>query len=868
MSHDQLQHLIPVPWFLLTPPDPGSHLLDRPRLTELIESSIERSPITVAEAPSGFGKTIALAAWAQQHGETTAWLTLRPLDRIPIQLLADVIAALLHVYPDNSALESEMARLKHRKEPFHSVLEAVIGALPENARTVLVIDDVHNSSREALYSSVVPLARYSRGRLRVILSATRSVTRWLTKELAAGDSESLPPADLNFTREEVLELTRRAGIDIESMHAKGFCVWEESRGWPVAVQLLIKGGFQGSAIPTSPTAPTILTDYIESEVLAALRPELRRFVLTATASNWATPEFISYLTGDPHSAALLEECRNLGLFLELHQSRSGKTRMRWHSSFAQSCREIAKRTDPQRFDEIQRKATEWVSTLYPASAIQHAVLVSDPDYAIETVERLWLQMITTGHASILETRTLQVSNEHNASPSLLYIRACCRLLEGDRKGSEMLKARADRGLAQLSGEALKRAELARAFADLLLLDSLEELDVALDAAEEYLETVQLTRSLSVHGTFLVGWSHLKLCRRPDRAIGLLKSAASNAEKGGYSPIARRAQAALAAAYAQAGDFTVAAQMLDASGNAPVSSGRDPFEGSFNSWSIGFIAFWQGDTAKALEIFRDLDETGGPTSTLAGLSRTYFAYAAALSGNPESLDEAWGMMERIPTEARHDFPWPAYRCVAAAGLIWARGDRRAAIKTLATLDSHALDLSTRVLGSALWRRLGFPDEGMRILKPLEQVELASFSSASKDFTLASLVWSRGEKDTAHAILERCLTTAAREGITKPFLRMDDASRTLLSEHATWGTKHEKFIAARLISDSARAAGHSGPEDLLSEREREVYAYLRTTLTAEEIAQALFLSPATVRSHQASIYRKLGVTSRREAIRIRI
>lgn len=868
MSHDQLQHLIPVPWFLLTPPDPGSHLLDRPRLTELIESSIERSPITVVEAPSGFGKTIALAAWAQQHGDTTAWLTLRPLDRIPIQLLADVIAALLHVYPDNSALESEMARLKHRKEPLHSVLEAVIGALPENARTVLVIDDVHNSSREALYSSVVPLARYSRGRLRVILSATRSVTRWLTKELAAGESESLQPADLTFTRDEVLELTRRAGIDIESMQAKGVCVWEESRGWPVAVQLLIKGGFQGSAIPTSPTAPTILTDYIESEVLVSLRPELRSFVLTATASNWATPEFIAHLTGDPHSAALLEECRNHGLFLELHQSRSGNTRMRWHSSFAQSCREIAKRTNPQHFDDIQRKATEWVSTLYPAAAIQHAVLVSDPNFAIETVERLWLQMITTGHVSILETRSLEVSHEHESIPSLLYVRACCRLLEGDRKGSQMLKARADRCLEQLTGETLERAEVTRAFADLLLINRLEELSTALDATEEYLEKVQLGRSLSVHGTFLLGWSHLKLCRRPDRAIELLNSTVAIAEKAGYTPIARRAQTALAAARTQAGDFTIATQMLDAYSDAPVSSARDPFEGSFNSWSTGFIAFWQGDVAKALAIFRDLDETGSPTSTIAGLSRTYFAYSAALSGNPGSIDEAWGMIERIPTEARHDVPWPAYRCIATAGLIWARGDRQDAIKTLSTLDSQKPDLSTRVLGSALWRRLGFPDEGLRILKPLDQVELASFSKVSKDFTLSSLAWSRGEKDLAHGILERCLTTAEREGINKPFMRMDDASRTLLSEHATWGTKHEKFIAARLISDSARAAGHSSPEDLLSEREREVYAYLRTTLTAEEIAHALFLSPATVRSHQASIYRKLGVTSRREAIRIRI
>ena len=40
-----------------------------------------------------------------------------------------------------------------------------------------------------------------------------------------------------------------------------------------------------------------------------------------------------------------------------------------------------------------------------------------------------------------------------------------------------------------------------------------------------------------------------------------------------------------------------------------------------------------------------------------------------------------------------------------------------------------------------------------------------------------------------------------------------------------------------------------------------------MTAEEIAAALFVSVNTVRTHQRSIYRKLGVGTRREAIKFR-
>ncbi|WP_241698425.1 LuxR C-terminal-related transcriptional regulator [Flaviflexus huanghaiensis] len=865
---DDLQHLIPTPWFLLTPPHLGPHLIEPNRLNGLIDALTDRWPITIAEAPSGFGKTLALAAWAQEHPGSVAWVTLRPIDRIPIQLLSDVIAALLHVYPENSVLEDVMAHLKYRQGPFHSAIEAIIEALPEDSRTIIVIDDAQASSREALYAVVVPLARYGRGRLRFVLSASRSVTWWLTRELAASETGLLRSTDFTFTRDQVCRLVDMLGGDTETAEERAELIWKETRGWPVAVQLLIKGDYQGGAALGGPTAPNVLRDYIESEVLGGLRPELRSFVLTATANDWAPPEFIAHLTGDVHSAALLEECRMSGLFIELHEGKNGRTHLRWHSSFAQSCREIAKRTDPQRFDENQRKATEWVSTLYPAKAMNHALLVSDPEYAVEAVEDLWLQMITTGHASILETYTLKVSRAHKARPSLLYIRACCRQMEGDSLGARMLKAQADRGLLELSGPARDKADVVRTFADLILFDGPDSREQALEAAADVLENADLTQSLTIHGAFLTGWTHLEISRRSDKAIGLLSSVATNAKIAGYTPVASRANVGLAAALAQAGEFTVAAQMLDAWRDESESETRGPLEGGLNSWSSGFIALWQGDPDKALAIFRSLDEGGGPASIIVGLARTYFAYSYSLARDAGDVDEAMAVVDRIPTETRRDIPWQAYKIVATASILSARGDRHAAIKTLDGLERHTPDLSARIMGAALWRRLGFPDEAFKLVQPLEKVELPTYGATSRDFTLATRAWAQGEKDIAHRILERCLAVAAREGITKPFMRMDEASTALMSEHASWGTKYEKFIAARLISDSARDAGHSDVGDMLSDREREVFAYLRTTLTAEEIARELFVSPATVRSHQASIYRKLGVSSRREAVQARV
>lgn len=53
--------------------------------------------------------------------------------------------------------------------------------------------------------------------------------------------------------------------------------------------------------------------------------------------------------------------------------------------------------------------------------------------------------------------------------------------------------------------------------------------------------------------------------------------------------------------------------------------------------------------------------------------------------------------------------------------------------------------------------------------------------------------------------------------------------------------------------------------LTARERDVLARLPILMTVEEIASALHISPNTVRRHQKAIYRKLGVTTRRAAVR---
>jgi ATP/maltotriose-dependent transcriptional regulator MalT len=56
----------------------------------------------------------------------------------------------------------------------------------------------------------------------------------------------------------------------------------------------------------------------------------------------------------------------------------------------------------------------------------------------------------------------------------------------------------------------------------------------------------------------------------------------------------------------------------------------------------------------------------------------------------------------------------------------------------------------------------------------------------------------------------------------------------------------------------------PAPLLTERERGVLDLIAAGCTNREIAEALYLSPHTVKEHTSVLYRKLGARNRAEAV----
>jgi LuxR family maltose regulon positive regulatory protein len=122
-------------------------------------------------------------------------------------------------------------------------------------------------------------------------------------------------------------------------------------------------------------------------------------------------------------------------------------------------------------------------------------------------------------------------------------------------------------------------------------------------------------------------------------------------------------------------------------------------------------------------------------------------------------------------------------------------------------------------------------------------LLSWLSVRVRLHLAKVYWALGDQTTARHLLRE----------------IDD----VMLHRPRLGTLIDKVSNFREVITSSASAEGPGASPL-SPAELRLLPYLQTHLAFREIADRLFVSHNTVRSQVGSIYRKLGVTSRTEAV----
>lgn len=193
------------------------------------------------------------------------------------------------------------------------------------------------------------------------------------------------------------------------------------------------------------------------------------------------------------------------------------------------------------------------------------------------------------------------------------------------------------------------------------------------------------------------------------------------------------------------------------------------------------------------------------------------------------DEAWTILRALEPFPRH----PVCPNRITAQLRFRHGDLRGAADVLAECEALGDDHSPRTLMD------------VRMLR-------------------GAIEFERGEYTISDVMVDRALATMARTGSRAPLRSIPPGTLAALAARAL--DRPQSDEARRILTLVIEATdGHDRLIEPLSSRELRVLAEVEKGSTVAGIAAALFISPNTVKTHLRRLYRKLGVTTRSDAIR---
>ena len=375
-------------------------MLRREHIEQMLEAGADAA-LTLVAAPVGYGKTTAVRAWCASSGAPFAWVTLDPMDNDLVRLWTYVAAAIDRVR--DGLGRRALKRIRTPGVPIDATVDELMNGIAGFGRQLtIVLDDLHTvTDRECLASLEYAIERLPpTARLIVITRAHPAFG--LARLRGRGALEELTASDLAFTPEETTELlVDRGGLDLDQEQIA--TLRRRTDGWPAALYLaalwLRTVDDQSRAVLEFGGDHRYVAEYLSQEVLAALDPDHRSFLLRVATLGGFTAELCNDVLGRTDSAARLAELEESNMFL-LSLERGEWFRV--HPLFAEFAAAQLTLDDPGAAVAIHRRAAGWLrSRGHSVEAIMHASAAGDYEVAAEILSEHHLAMVGDGRAATL-----------------------------------------------------------------------------------------------------------------------------------------------------------------------------------------------------------------------------------------------------------------------------------------------------------------------------------------------------------------------------------------------------------------------------------------------------------------------------------
>jgi LuxR family maltose regulon positive regulatory protein len=883
-------------------PPPRPKVVLRHRLIERLNEGLHRTPsVALISAPAGFGKTTLVSEWIATltgSGVRVAWLSLDEGDSDLSRFLLYFVSAVQTIAPQFGEGILAALHASHAQPPTDTLLTTLLNELagiPD--RFILVLDDYHLLDGRPIDEALTFLVDHLPPPLRLVIASREDPQLPLARLRARGQLTELRAADLRFTPDEAAEFLNHAmGLslspdDIATLESR-------TEGWIAGLQLAAIS-MQGrsdtaSFIGSFTGSHHFVLDYLLEEVLHQQSVDIQTFLLRTSILDRLCGSLCEavLLTPVGYGQVMLERLDRANLFIvPLDNERQW---YRYHRLFADLLRHRLQQASLEMDESVAEyhlRASRWYAdNSYPAEAFHHAIAAQDFAWAAELAERAWPSMEGTFHTAAWLGWIKQLPD------GVIHIRPVLCVQIG--------RAFSDAGEPETSERHLQNAE--RGLTGVADSAKFKSLPGSIALIRAYNAQVQ------GHVADTVKYAELAAQLIPKDDAYLRAQAAITLE------FTHWANGDLIAALRALDDWTEAMRQL---GNV-VFMVATAFAVADIQTEQGRLREAVRTYEQAVQA---ADEAGPEAQSITAHHHLGLGLLYHEMGNAKAFAPHWQKAEELGKQTTL-VDWPYRWCRARARLKQAEGDFDAALELLdeaqrvyvknpvpdlrpiAALKAQVYLKQGHLSKAQAWLRecsLAANDD-LSYLHEFEYLTLARVRMAEGSFAGMNELLERlrqaaeaqgrmgcvieisivqalahqaqGDPTAALASLDRALTLAEPEGYVRIFVDEGEAMRLLIADARIRIEKQRNREGQRLIgyADKLLAAfGKStdvqpsafSPQPLiepLSPRELEVLSLIAEGFSNQEIADRLFLALSTVKGYTRTIFDKLQVQRRTEAV----
>lgn len=851
-------------------------VFERTRIGATIDAGT-RGRLTTVVAPAGYGKSVAVAHWRLTAGDRpVAWIDLDGADDDGVHLTRSLVAGLAAAHPDLAAgvdlIDVEGSSLGG------DTIEQLVDDLALVPDVVVVLDNFESIRSRGLIADLATLIERAPRTAHFVVISRSDPGIGLGRLRVDGDVTEVRAGDLAMTEAEAASLlSGTAGVSLDGATLTSLVV--RTSGWPAALRLAALSlrhvddatafvdRFSGNDRPVA--------DYLTEEVLSTCTAHERRFLIETSILDRFNGELCDVVTEMAGGGATLRALERNGMLL-LPLDGPGEW-FRYHPLLRDLLRTELEVGDPPRHRELLRRAAHWhLSGDDLPTATTYLVAAQAWDELLEAARIHGRTCFERGMTTMLRSRVDAIPEQVRlGSPHAVLTRATLRVLSGqarlaeedlirleemhrltdweqtivDVERSAMVAWHLPPERALHAGErALARIPaLARTpedAVDVLGITSLPSLEaitlVSMGRAAHYLGHVERSRELLVRaaerseGTYWAWYLHSLGARAIVEALsghlttagGLAARVVVIATELGMEAHPATAEAHLAVA--------IVRREQDALGDAAFALQRAlGLIRANHRWPL--LSLHAAESAWLAVASGDPIEPAPPTTTDVGDGPplTHPAFAGRMVGALIRSHLMRGDITRAElVMAEHGTVRSSDGALAAVAIEVAR---RNPVQAGVLLD-------------------GLPDS---VDGPREAVERLAWQAATAEL--------EGDRRAALNHISAAVDAAEGEDLRRPLLDAGpDVLRLLRARYsASPGQFLRSLIEREPVGPTVRADVAELVEQL-TDREMAVLRYLPTRLSNTEIAERLYVSVNTVKTHLKHVYRKLGADNRSSAI----